>query len=248
MTWDPADDPRARVNRAGKVETLTAWCQARGLGPGTVHAWDEVTRRRAARAAAVNPPRATSPTWTMVTDRLTGAPALADGMGAEHRRWCAGCPLPGGHSTGSGDTDPSLVGAPPATGRGRTCSPGPSKPEGPDLDVHPLHATGLATPSDLPTTPTLGGSGPVLPKGWAALVALGPVDPPQPCTVPGPDGPCGAPAVTRTMGATGSDVWRCAVHPPAPGEWGHGLDHTPSVCRRPARCYCGRCDVSVVGR
>jgi hypothetical protein len=212
MTWDPADDASARANRAGKVEVLTAWCQARGLGPGTVAGWDEVTRRRAARAARVNPPRATSPTWGMVIDQLAEPTALADDARDEHQQWCTGCDAPALH-------------------------PGRPKPPAPELDSPAANATHPALPGSLPAAPDFGST----PKGWSALVALGPVTPPRPCTVPGPAGSCGAPAVIRMMGGGGADVWRCASHPPAGDEWGHGLDFSPADCLHPIRCYCGRC-------
>jgi hypothetical protein len=218
MTWDPADDPRARANRAGKAEALTGWCRDRGLSADTVNGLDEVTRRRAARDAGVNPPRAESPTWGMVRAALADdPPALADVPPAGHTQWCPGCDLADLHPTGNGDAEPLAVESPPATR--------------------------LAGPSVLPAAPNSGRA----PTGWAEMVALGPVDPRRPCTVPGPDGsPCAAPAVTRMMTASGRDVWRCAGHPPQPGEWGHRLDHTPTRCARPARCYCGRCDLDQV--
>ncbi|MGL4745036.1 MAG: hypothetical protein ACRCYX_12560 [Dermatophilaceae bacterium] len=62
------------------------------------------------------------------------------------------------------------------------------------------------------------------PRGWAALVELGPIV--------RADARCvrdGRPAVTTVRdAATGREEWRCGACPPGPGEWGHRLDWTPT--------------------
>jgi len=72
------------------------------------------------------------------------------------------------------------------------------------------------------------------PRGWDALVALGPITSriDATCWI------CAAPAVTATL-----RHWLCAHHPPHRGEWGHALDWTPNPTRScaPNRCYCARC-------
>lgn len=75
----------------------------------------------------------------------------------------------------------------------------------------------------------------VLPRGWAERVAAWP-------PLERPDARCARckePAITATPG-----TWRCAKHPPQPGEWGALLDWTPKApptgCGQ-GRCYCTRC-------
>lgn len=73
-----------------------------------------------------------------------------------------------------------------------------------------------------------------VPRGWAALVALGPITGRTDalCRI------CGESAVTALL-----KEWRCANHPPQPGEWGAHLDWAPRTggsCA-PRRCYCARC-------
>lgn len=65
--------------------------------------------------------------------------------------------------------------------------------------------------------------------GWAAIAALGPVEPPQECRK------CAAPAVLWTV-----DGWICAAHPPVEGDWGWRLKWQPQPCGWPIACYCGR--------
>lgn len=73
------------------------------------------------------------------------------------------------------------------------------------------------------------------PRGWNALAELDPlVDRLDArCEI------CDSPALVKVL-----ESWRCAQHPPVPGEWGAGLNWAPrlpsSYCA-PRRCYCGRC-------
>lgn len=213
MTWDPTDDQRARENRVRKAVEIAEWMWHRNLDAITIAGWDTATLRKVARAAGVNPPHDGSPTWDLVAEGLT--------------RW---------EVERTGKREHLDEHADWCAGCGW-------------LLLHP-DATQLETPKDLPTTPNLVDHD-GWPKGWAVLVDLGPVDPPRTCTVlvdsPDPaivDGvPCGAPAVVRMPTSTGPDVWRCAQHPPLAGEWGHGLNHAPSRCILPLRCFCGRHDV-----
>lgn len=226
MTWDPTDDQRARENRVRKAVEIAGWMWHRHLDAITVAGWDAATLRKVARAAGVNPPRDGSPTWDLVAEGLTRWEVERTGKREhldEHADWCAGCGWLVLHPTGNDDAEPLAVESPPAT------------------DVAPA--------SDLPAAPILVDH---FPKGWVELAALGPVDPPRACTVlvdsPDPaavdDVPCGAPAVVRMPTSTGADVWRCAQHPPLAGEWGHGLNHAPSRCILPLRCFCGRHEIT----
>lgn len=72
------------------------------------------------------------------------------------------------------------------------------------------------------------------PRGWADVVALGPV--------PGRRCWCKAPAVRWVTTYEDGPSWRCAGHPPGPGDWGYALNWAPRPCLTPLRCYCGRCD------
>ena len=73
------------------------------------------------------------------------------------------------------------------------------------------------------------------PLGWAELVASGRIlGHGRGCTAV--DG-CTADAVAATM-----TKYRCAGHPPQPGEWGANFDWAPTDLRcAPGRCYCGAC-------
>lgn len=239
MTWDPADDQRARENRVRKAVEIAGWMWHRHLDAITVAGWDAATLRKVAREAGVNPPRDGSPTWDLVAEGLirweverTGQREHVD----EHAGWCSGCGWLLLHPTGNDDGEPLPVEAPPETEL--------ADPPVAEVDEPVMRAF----------VETLIEVGESWPKGWCALTALGPVDPPRACTVlvDGPDPavvdgvPCGAPAVVRMPTSTGADVWRCAQHPPLAGEWGHGLNHAPSRCVAPLRCFCGRCPL--VGR
>lgn len=119
---------------------------------------------------------------------------------------------------------------------------GPLLPPPPSRRVRPVDLLPYAEAPALVTSgarPVLPGepAPPGRPRGWDALVALGPLDPPRPCRW------CGEPAVVGTLNG-----WRCAEHPPVRGDvrgdWGWGLDWTPKPGRScPATgCWCGRCD------
>lgn len=240
MTWDPTDDQRARENRTRKAVQIAEWMWHRNLDAITIAGWDAATLRRVARAAGVNPPRDGSPTWDAVAEGLTRWEGERTGDREhlnEHADWCAGCGSFLLHPTANDSVEPLPVDSPPATELA-----GPDDPPAAETDEE---LVGAFVESMLKV-------GQSWPKGWCALVALGPVDPPKPCTVlvdsPNPavvDGvPCGEPAVVRTPTSTGADVWRCAGHPPLAGEWGYGLNHAPSRCVAPLRCFCGRHEVT----
>jgi hypothetical protein len=72
-----------------------------------------------------------------------------------------------------------------------------------------------------------------VPRGWADLAALGPVG--------GRSCWCGEPAVRWVTTHQDGAEWRCAGHPPMPGDWGYSLNWAPRACVAPLRCYCGRC-------
>lgn len=73
------------------------------------------------------------------------------------------------------------------------------------------------------------------PRGWDELAQLGPLTDrlDARCEI------CQEPALVKAP-----EQWRCAQHPPQPGEWGHGLNWAPrtngGTCA-PNRCYCSRC-------
>lgn len=75
------------------------------------------------------------------------------------------------------------------------------------------------------------------PRGWEALAALGPVG-----RLDAKCSRCRKPAITAVR-YDGAAEWRCAGHPPQPGEWGAALDWTPRASGgcAPSRCYCSRC-------
>lgn len=81
----------------------------------------------------------------------------------------------------------------------------------------------------------------VFPKGWAELVALGPVEG-MVCQI----GECKRPGVIRTLMNAAPHAWRCAVHPPVDTDWGVSLNWAPTHCNQPIRCYCGRCEPPAV--
>jgi hypothetical protein len=121
-----------------------------------------------------------------------------------------------------GKQEPTQVSAPPR----------PPRPRPTDLvpyDVPPALVTSGDRPGRRPAAADL-------PRGWADLAALGPLDPPRPCRW------CGGDGVVGTLNG-----WRCPDHPPRQGDprgdWGWALDWTPTpetTCLASA-CYCGRC-------
>lgn len=91
---DFASTPTAELARSEKARTLSGWLWHRSLDAEHVQAWDEVTRRRAARDAEVNPPRAGSPTWALACDMLDGWTGVRRGADL-HAGWCQlGCVVP----------------------------------------------------------------------------------------------------------------------------------------------------------
>lgn len=240
MTWDPTDDQRARENRVRKAVEIAGWMWHRHLDAITVAGWDTATLRKVAREAGVNPPHDGSPTWDLVAEGLTRWEVERTGKREhldEHAAWCAGCGWLLLHPTGNEGAEPLAVDSPPETDLA-----GPGDPPVIEVDEELVGAYVEAMLE----------AGDSWPRGWCALTALGPVDPPKACTVlvdsqdPAvvDDVPCGKPAVVRTPTATGADVWRCAHHPPLAGEWGARLDWAPSRCILPLRCFCGRHEIT----
>lgn len=80
------------------------------------------------------------------------------------------------------------------------------------------------------------------PKGWGELAVLSALARPDArCAT------CRAPALTAIPARGARHEWRCAAHPPTPGQWGHHLDWTPTPAHpythpdRAHRCYDPRC-------
>lgn len=238
----------AQANRTAKIETLAEWCWHHGITAATVRQqWDQPTLNACARAAGVNPPGRTSPTWVNVAAQLTRWDGTRTGDRideASHARWCASCGRGDLHAPNGAPATPGpdSLPVPPGPPTGVAGSPATSNSPGSGLEVPAPRApapAGPSTPSDLPVAATLVDQQQVaLPRGWLDLAATGPVTPAQPC------GLCGAPAIVRSLTRHGTDLWRCAAHPPVPGDWGYGLRWGPRRCLLPLECRCGRHEVS----
>jgi hypothetical protein len=172
---DYAATRTALRNREEKARKLARAAWNMGLSSTDIPDLDSTGRRKLARIAAVNPPKAESPTWTSVLALLVRMETYA------HQ--------------------------------------------------NPDHEAAVRADPDLRTVLLPG----VVPKGWAEVVALGPVAGAV-CQI----GDCRRPAVRRCL-HNSRDTWRCAVHPPVGSDWGSQLDWTPKGCNQPLRCYCGRC-------
>lgn len=226
---DFAHTKGAEHNRILKARKIARWLWDRDLGFSNVLAADEKRRREWARQALVTPP-STMETWRAVNDALVAMeqfaedhpehPSVARPHADEREKWL-------------GD----LAEHEPLHGDGQNRpETGTDAPEEPLATVHQLPERapepGITPDGQIPSE-----TASILPRGWAERVALGPI--------PRFDAKCrrcGAAAVAHTR-VNDSEEWRCADHPPQPGEWGASLNWTPRgpVCLcAPNRCYCGR--------
>jgi hypothetical protein len=122
----------------------------------------------------------------------------------------------------------SSAGADTETAGPGGAAPGPEMAPAALADAMERHPAGS---SRAPTAP----DGTILPpRGWPELVATGvALGHGRFCGVDR----CGKPAIAATM-----TLYRCAEHPPRPGEWGAGLNWTPKTLPCASnRCYCGAC-------
>lgn len=226
---DYAHTQGAEQNRILKARKIARWLWERDLGYSNVLAADEKRRREWARQALVTPP-STMETWQAVNDALVAMerfaedhpdhPQVARTHAEEREKWLGELaehePLPGA----APEPVAEAVEEPLATVHQL-----PRREDHAEQPVDPLIAE-TAPAADL-----------VKPRGWDELVELGPIRRSDArCR-------CGGQAVTFTRSSEGREEWRCAAHPPQPGEWGATLNWTPRgpecLCAR-GRCYCGR--------
>lgn len=214
-TVDYAHTGVALENRRVKAAAIAAWCWDRALAPEVVGQLPEAVRRRLARAAGVEP--GSWETWALVVSMLEQKTVWADAHSGDPRAGRAAVgDVPGWLFPAPATVeDPSLAG-----GVGTDSERGMNDGEAPDGAPN-----GWGAP----------------PRGWPALVQLGPVPSGARCSVTD----CIQPAVAPVV-----DEWRCADHPPRVGEWGHGLNWTPNGVGKcaPKRCYCGRCPSFTLSR
>ena len=230
-----ATNGHAEKQRQEKARALATWCWAHGVDAAALSGLDDAARRHVAREAKVNPPSSWA-TWAVVVAKLEMAaqrPEMGRQFGvAETPEWLSGTagttetPLPKNISSADADMDtPGPRGAAPEPLKGR----GAHHLTDADLaEAMRRHPSGSARG-------TFGPDGVALPpRGWPELVASGHLlGHGRACGVDR----CGKPAIATTM-----TVYRCAEHPPKPGEWGAGLDWKPrTLACAPNRCYCGRC-------
>lgn len=216
---------KAESNRVKKARTLARWLWDRNLTRDDVAAVPDPTLRAWARAAGVTPP-STMETWHATVTALGLLTAWADG---NH-----------GHPSAArthADERPKWLTAYAAIPKGDAQAPRdsqlatvtalPTRQDGPVGDEPADPAPSTVTPLPVPA---------FAPRGWEACAALGPIlRKDARCRL------CGAPAVSAT-----SREWRCAQHPPQPGQWGAALDFTPRDLSKghpdtPHRCYQPRC-------
>jgi hypothetical protein len=236
---DFAHTQGAEHNRILKARKIARWLWERDLGFSNVLAADEKRRREWARQALVTPP-STMETWRAVNDALVAMeqfaedhpkhPSVARPFAGEREKWLGEleehAPL-----RGDGQNRPET---------------GTDAPEEPLATVHQLperaddHAEQPVDPLIAETAPT---REVVKPRGWDERVALGPIRRPDASC-----GLCGGRGVAATI-RDGKEEWRCAAHPPQPGEWGDQLDWSlrqtddehAVFCADGARCYRDRC-------
>ena len=237
-----ATNGHAEQMRQEKARTIATWCWAHGLDSARVAGLDDALRRRVARSAEVNPPSSWN-TWAVVVTKLEQAaqrPNMAGQFGVvETPEWVPttetgpaqknSSASPKGKDTPGGAADTTDPGSPDTGGLPVL---GLVDPATGAVDNPALAASMAAHPSRRRKPSPL--DGPVLPRGWAELVASGrTLGHGRSCSI----SRCSGAAVAATM-----TVYRCADHPPVRGEWGHGLDYTPRdrTCA-PNRCYCGAC-------
>lgn len=101
MSWDPAHDATAEVNRQRKALALARRCWHLGIDSAHLRVMEQSELNRLARDVGVNPPRPddvmVSATWSLV---MTGLDRWAVDSGEprealhEHGDWCSSCPAP----------------------------------------------------------------------------------------------------------------------------------------------------------
>lgn len=205
----------AEHNRILKARKLARWCWDRGITVTDVLAADDKRRRAWARDAGVTPP-STMETWRAVNDAMN----VQAGFAEDH---------PGHPSVVRAHLDQR------GAWLGVLHEPAPAPMVAPERFEAPLGAEITEiSPREAVSTPA---PEVIYPRGWAERVALGPVGRRDAlCAL------CNGPAVafTRTVER---EEWRCANHPPQPGQWGARLNWTPrtTTCQCASeRCYCGR--------
>lgn len=239
---------KAEVNRVKKARTLARWCYDRDLTVEDVGDAAAPTLRAWARAAGVLPP-STGETWDTVIVSIgmlevwaghnPEHPSAARPHADERSKWLtAHAAIPTDPSDGDLGTlhgvrvvahdqpEAHALATAAMDAQLATVTTLPVRQNGPESDEPADPAPSTATPLPVPA---------FAPRGWDACVALGPIlRKDARCHV------CGGPAVAATH-----REWRCAGHPPQPGQWGAGLDFTPNdLTHHPNtshRCYAPRC-------
>jgi hypothetical protein len=224
---DFAHTKGAEHNRILKARKIARWLWDRSLSFSDVLAADDARRRAWARAAMVTPP-STMDTWQAVNAALVAMEQFAEdnpGHPATQRP----------HADERGTWLGVLEEPAPAP------APAPAEPTGVGdwfRDTPESRAMLEEERAALAKSEAEYAAKEVIyPRGWAELVALGPI--------PRHDAKCATcrgPAVGYAR-VNDREEWRCANHPPQPGEWGAALNWTPRgpVCGcAPNRCYCGR--------
>lgn len=235
-------NPYAEERRAEKARALATWCWAHGVDGPRVAGMDDAARRHVARSAGVNPP-STWTTWAVVVTKLETAaerPDMAAQFGVvETPDWAR---------TTENDPSKNISSATPnretrgAGGPGAGLDGSPETGGIPALAAREGELTALGERLELEASiaahPARGRrdfAAPLLPHGWQALIDSGrTLGHGRTCSV----SKCDAPAIAAAM-----TTYRCAGHPPMPGEWGSNLDWSPRAVGScaPNRCYCGSC-------
>lgn len=226
---DFAHTKGAEHNRILKARKLARWLWERDLTFSHVLSADDARRRAWARDAGVTPP-STMETWQAVNQALVAMegfaednpthPSVARPHADQRGAWLGVLEEP----------QPEVFEAPVDPGVAETV---PNHPE--PSQTH----TEVDNPVENSPRPAVPAPAVevIYPRGWDALVALGPIGRRDArCSE------CRGPAVGFTR-RNDREEWRCANHPPQPGEWGARLDWTPrgTTCQCAVmRCYCGR--------
>lgn len=221
---DFAHTKGAEQNRILKARKIARWCWDRGLTVSDVLSADDARRRAWARAALVTPP-STMETWRAVNDAMNaqegfaednpGHPSVKRPHLDERAAWLGVL------------EEPTDVVEPQHQAQ--------AAPEPEPLEA-PVDAATAETPITRESAPI------VLPRGWAELVAMGPI------RMISARCRCGGPGMTAVV-VGGTESWVCANHPPQPGEWGSSLNYEPRetddeharYCAEGRRCYQSRC-------
>jgi len=238
-----ATNGHAEEQRGKKARVLATWCWAHGLDGPALSGLDDAQRRHVARSADVNPP-STWATWAVVVGLLETAaerPDMAPRFGVDGTPdWARttendpakniSSATPNGETRGAGGEGAGLDGSPEAGG-----IPALAAREG-ELTAY---GERLGLEASIAAHPAGRKRGlfdaPLLPRGWQDLIDSGrTLGHGRTCSV----SKCNAPAIAAAM-----TTYRCAGHPPMPGEWGSNLDWSPREAGTCAanRCHCGSC-------